>query len=343
MISFSRIPWVTYRSNFRPVLSLDERSNTLTEITSDVGWGCTIRVGQMMLLTTIQRVLHTPRWPNFNLLRLVQEYWPEAPYSLHSVAGLAPQLNWRPGEWLSPSSICFALEVSFIQMLLNNQTLHRLKAKVFIDGVIYRDQLWATANGFEHSVLMNLCRCSSQEDAEFCSVCSKQIASGHWESGVLVLLPLMLGLNKVQPKYYRVIKQLLNMPESVGIIGGRPRSALYFVGSQDDSLVFLDPHIVQPACTSDDDLASSLNSFMCESARLLPLKKMQSSMSVGFYFDNDQSFTNFQRCMEYMKTSLKSIVTVVNSTPSYLCEDRRLDDSAVLDDSDDYIILEDSQ
>lgn len=35
---------------------------------------------------------------------------------------------------------------------------------------------------------------------------------------------------------------ILRIPQSVGIAGGRPSSSVYFVGSQGDSLFYLDPH-----------------------------------------------------------------------------------------------------
>jgi cysteine protease ATG4 len=141
----------------------------------------------------------------------------------------------------------------------------------------------------------------------------------------------MLGPNELNPEYFEVVKCLLGIRESVGIIGGRPRSALYFVGSQDNSLVFLDPHNVQPACTSDSDLLSSLRTFMSQTARLLPLKSVQSSMSAGFYLSSEESLESFARSVEYMKDSLKRVVTVQHLTPEYL--------QASEDTQDDYIML----
>ena len=41
------------------------------------------------------------------------------------------------------------------------------------------------------------------------------------------------------------MKTLLATDNCVGIIGGRPKHSLYFVGFQEDNLIHLDPHLVQ--------------------------------------------------------------------------------------------------
>lgn len=204
---------------------------------------------------------------------------------------------------------------------MDQQSIHRLRAKVFLDGVIYRDQLWAIANGLSKEILRTLCRCRFQDEAERCSSCGKQIGDGPWESGVLVLLPLMLGVKVIEGKYHSLVKTLLKMSETVGIIGGTTRSALYFVGFQHNSLIYLDPHIVKPAIHSDDELASNLDSFVCTKARLLPLSKAKSSMSVGFYFNSHESFNSFQRVVDCMKGPLQGLVSVVNSSPQSVIDD----------------------
>ena len=38
----------------------------------------------------------------------------------------------------------------------------------------------------------------------------------------------------------------MHWEESVGVIGGKPNHAYYFVGYTHEALVFLDPHTTQP-------------------------------------------------------------------------------------------------
>lgn len=41
------------------------------------------------------------------------------------------------------------------------------------------------------------------------------------------------------------LKEALKLPQTVGIIGGSPRHAVYIVGFQDESFIALDPHFIQ--------------------------------------------------------------------------------------------------
>ena len=51
-------------------------------------------------------------------------------------------------------------------------------------------------------------------------------------SPLLLLIPLTLGMGKVDPAYLPQIQRVLTFPQSVGIVGGRPGASLYFVGHQ---------------------------------------------------------------------------------------------------------------
>lgn len=53
----------------------------------------------------------------------------------------------------------------------------------------------------------------------------------HWKS-LILLVPLRLGADKLNPIYGNCLKTLLSTEYCIGIIGGRPKHSLYFVGFQ---------------------------------------------------------------------------------------------------------------
>ena len=64
---------------------------------------------------------------------------------------------------------------------------------------------------------------------------------------LLLFISLRLGLSDINPVYIPGLKASFTLPASLGVIGGRPNHALYFLGHVEDEVVFLDPHTTQPA------------------------------------------------------------------------------------------------
>lgn len=73
-----------------------------------------------------------------------------------------------------------------------------------------------------------------------------------WEKSLLLLIPLRLGTSNVPNEYIESLKWCLRHKNSVGIMGGRPNHAIYFVGYKEksNSLIGLDPHTVYPTIST---------------------------------------------------------------------------------------------
>lgn len=121
--------------------------------------------------------------------------------------------------------------------------------------------------------------------------------SSSW-TPVLILIPVRLGTDKLNPLYIPCLKFMLATENCVGIIGGRPKHSLYFTGFQDDNLIHLDPHLVQDHVNTFVH-NFSLNSFHCKTPRKMHVSRMDPSCCIGFLCDSE---SNFDGWCEMMKT-----------------------------------------
>ena len=71
----------------------------------------------------------------------------------------------------------------------------------------------------------------------------------------------------------------------MGIIGGIPRKGLYFVGYEDDKLLYLDPHYVQDE-VKKANFKKYEHTFMCNELRKVGRESLDPSMAFIFYISN---------------------------------------------------------
>jgi cysteine protease ATG4 len=130
----------------------------------------------------------------------------------------------------------------------------------------------------------------------------------------LIVLGIRLGIDRITPVYHAALKAALEMPQSVGIAGGRPSSSHYFIGHQGDQFFYLDPHTTRPALPaqpSEEDVQS------CHTRRLRRLKitEMDPSMLLGFLIHSKEDFDAWRKAVE--STEGKAIIHVHDKEPKY--------------------------
>lgn len=285
----SRI-WLTYRMDF----SMLPRS----QLSSDVGWGCMLRSGQMMLAQAF--ILH---FINRNSMlssddasqpqhRKIIRYFgdvfsDDCPFSIHKLVEISHSLGRQTGDWFGPASICVVLRDALDQaksISTGHIELSQLVIYLTMDCTVYKQDVVDLCTGTGTSTLE---QCGTG-CPELLSAEASSSADDRWQS-LIILMPLRLGSETLNAIYIPCIKKILESDLCIGIIGGRPKHSLYFVGWQDDRLIHLDPHCCQKTVNVLDD-GFPTETFHCAFPRKLPFMKMDPTCAIGFYCKTRQDF-----------------------------------------------------
>eukprot|EP00455_Lapot_gusevi_P042727 TRINITY_DN5110_c0_g6_i1.p1 TRINITY_DN5110_c0_g6~~TRINITY_DN5110_c0_g6_i1.p1 ORF type:complete len:445 (+),score=97.05 TRINITY_DN5110_c0_g6_i1:142-1335(+) len=136
----------------------------------------------------------------------------------------------------------------------------------------------------------------------------------NWRS-VLILIPLRLGIHKLNPEYISSLLTCFEFPESVGFVGGRPNSSFYFVGCQDERVFYLDPHTVQDAARFDQDFCTESSSYHCSTIRSMPIQDIDPSLAIGFYCRTYQQFLQFWERAKKLTSGKCPLFSLAEHTP----------------------------
>lgn len=82
------------------------------------------------------------------------------------------------------------------------------------------------------------------------------------------------------------------MKQTLGIIGGRPNHALYFIGCVANDLVFLDPHTTQQFVDLDESDTDD-TSYHSQRASRMDINLLDPSIALCFYCDTEEEFNNW--------------------------------------------------
>ncbi|KAI6174224.1 Cysteine protease [Aphelenchoides besseyi] len=266
--------WFTYRTNF-PAIGGDGP-------TSDKGWGCMLRCGQMLLAHALT-IVHLGRdwqWsPGStnrkyrNLLRMFQDKR-KSLYSLQQIAQMGVNEGRQLCEWFGPNTISQCLK-----KLVIYDDWSKIGVHVAMDNVLFAsDVRQLAATSFEDV---------TEPDHDKRLKLDSNAVEKPWRP-ILILVPLRLGLNSINREYLKPIQEFFKLPQCCGILGGRPNHAVFFTGYSGEELFYLDPHTAQMTVDLDPPLKSS-SSLDFEVAQ-----EVQDEKNVILVEEQDGQFGNAQ-------------------------------------------------
>nr|ACO10349.1 Cysteine protease ATG4B [Caligus rogercresseyi] len=257
----------TYRKEF---LEIEDSGYT-----SDSGWGCMLRCGQMVLAEALQRVSLGREWKwssqetldndqsqkYLQILKLFQDS-KAAPYSLHQIALMGESIQSKKpvGTWFGPNTIAQVL-----RKLSVSETTNPIRVHVAMDNTVIVDEI--------------------KESCGF-------IGDPSQGKPLLLFIPLRLGLTEINPIYFQDLKECFEFPQILGVIGGRPNHALYFIGYMDNELIYLDPHVATQTSTPQVVTlgGSEDKTYHTDRAYRMDFKDLDPSLSLCFLCKDESEF-----------------------------------------------------
>lgn len=134
--AFRDIIWITYRSGFPELLKGADSS-----FVTDTGWGCMIRVGQMLFAQLIKDYLKPKNSHDYELIcSYFNDFTDSMPFSIQRIARLGKkEFNLSPGQWYNPAQIAYILS-GFLNDAKRPE-FSKLKSIVFNNSSLFFDQI----------------------------------------------------------------------------------------------------------------------------------------------------------------------------------------------------------
>ncbi|GAB6020169.1 Cysteine protease atg4b, variant 2 [Chamberlinius hualienensis] len=288
--------WFTYRRNFLPIGGKGP--------TSDTGWGCMLRCGQMVLgqALILRHLGRDWRWKDGQnnaetYLKILQmfEDKKQAIYSIHQIAQMGESDGRAVGQWFGPNTVAQVLKKLAVYDEWSSIAVHIAMDNTLAISDIKKLCLQSpTKSDIKEEFLDKNCLPELNLAASAPAVTWKPL---------LLFIPLRLGLSEINSVYIKDLKKCFTLNQSLGLIGGRPNHACYFIGYVGKDLVYLDPHTTQqtvclgcadPMCTKSAD-----ESYHCLHACRMDFTMLDPSVALSFYCSTEKEFD--QLCADFRK------------------------------------------
>ncbi|XP_052331491.1 cysteine protease ATG4B-like isoform X3 [Oncorhynchus keta] len=293
--------WFTYRKNFPPIGG--------TGPTSDTGWGCMLRCGQMILGEALvcRHLGRDWRWvrgqpQRGQYISILNAFLDkkDSYYSLHQIAQMGVGEGKAIGQWYGPNTVAQVLK-----KLTVFDSWSCLAVHVAMDNTVVMEEIkrlcmpWLDYGGAACAEPLGWMPKHNGCPEGACALAEEETAL--WKPLVL-LIPLRLGLSDINKAYIETLKQCFQLPQSLGVIGGKPNSAHYFIGYVGEELIYLDPHTTQPAVEPCEDSQVPDDTYHCQHPPCrMHICEIDPSVAVGFFCRTEDDFDDW--CMRIRKLS----------------------------------------
>uniref|UniRef100_A0A8C2HW54 Cysteine protease n=1 Tax=Cyprinus carpio TaxID=7962 RepID=A0A8C2HW54_CYPCA len=259
--------WFTYRKKFSPIGG--------TGPSSDAGWGCMLRCGQMILAQALvcRHLGRDWRWDPEK--RQPKEY--------HRILHC----------FLDKKDSCYSIHQMgkaynvYVKLALFDDW-NTLAVYVSMDNTVVIEDISTCLFLISHfkSHLFRYC-----SEAQGRTLQSQRPLD--WRP-LLLVIPLRMGINSINPVYIQAFKECFKMPQSCGVLGGKPNLAYYFIGFIDDELIYLDPHTTQQAVDTESGSAVDDQSYHCQrTPHRMKITSLDPSVALGFFCKSEEDFDSW--------------------------------------------------
>ncbi|KAF9299758.1 Cysteine protease atg4b [Mortierella antarctica] len=302
MQDFQSRMWFTYRKDIARIEP--------SFYTSDAGWGCMMRTGQSLLAEAFVQIILGRGWrvtgahsaDTSEKYRTILNWFADEPdryYSIHNIAKSGLALDKRVGDWFGPSTMAHALK-----QLSQKHVDCPVHVSVPMDNQLRASEIVQIALGGSKDYVNGSTVPPSPSATTFNGL-------DRWKP-VVLLMPVRYGLEKLTEKYSNNLKKLFELPQFLGIAGGRPGRSLYFVACQGNELFYFDPHFVKPRATQEELNQCPAASYHCNVVRTMEMQELDPSMMLGFLIRSQDDLLDLDRRLKNDMEQAYPLVTIVN-------------------------------
>ncbi|XP_063058533.1 cysteine protease ATG4A [Engraulis encrasicolus] len=354
--------WFTYRKKFSPIGG--------TGPSSDAGWGCMLRCGQMILGQALlcRHLGREWRWSldgeqPADYHRILHCFLDrkDSCYSIHQMAQMGVGEGKSVGEWYGPNTVAQVL-----RKLALFDEWNSLAVYVTMDNTVVIEDIKKQCLQADRDIRPAAGRPSASGESSDQGCSSRPPAFPSLSPGfpslasfrsfpfslsplshrqphpqtqpqpqpqpqppppppprwkpLLLVIPLRMGINSINPVYIQALKECFKMPQSCGVLGGKPNLAYYFIGFIGDELVYLDPHNTQSAVESESGTLVDDSSYHCQrTPHRMKITSLDPSVALGFFCKSEADFDSWCNLVqqEILKKRNLRMFELVEKHPSH--------------------------